>query len=65
MVNDFAERALCFLTEFNTGKITKDENQRQDLMQVVRHMRKLQVDAASSSERVTKKSIIATDYMKV
>lgn len=65
VVNDCAERALGLLTEFNTGTVTKDETQRQALLQVVRHMRKQQKAASSSTERCTKATISAVNYSKV
>jgi len=64
VINDCAERALGLLTEFNCGKVTHDEMQRQALLQVVRHMRRQQSAASAGTERCTKKSIINTNYKK-
>ena len=47
VTNDAAERAPGLLTEFHTASITKDENQKQLLFQVIRYMRKLNRDTAT------------------
>ena len=64
VVNDSAERALGLLTEFNDGKITKNEEQKQFLYQTITHMRKINKEMATSSERVTKKMLKFAEYSK-
>ena len=62
VVNDAAERALGLITEFNTGVITTSNEQKEFLCQVVLHMRKLQQEEATSTERVTKKAVRSIVY---
>ena len=56
VVNDASERALGILTDFHTGKVTLDSEQKQILLKMVSQLRQTQQSAATSLERVTKKS---------
>ena len=62
VIDDAAERALGLLTEFNTGTITKNENQKQYLYQVIRHTRKRNKEMATSRERITKRMLKTLNY---
>ena len=62
VVNDTAERSLGLLTEFNTGTVTKSEEQKQYLYKVIREMRRNQKNLATSRERCTKASIKKLTY---
>lgn len=61
VTNDCAERALGLLTEFSIDRVTRDEGQRQHLLQVVKEIRKRQADlldtpnASRTSKKVLKK----------
>ena len=56
-VNDAAERDLGLLTEFHSKTSPQNEEQKQYLFKVVKELRAQQGDLATSSERVTKKTI--------
>lgn len=62
VVNDSAERALGLITEFNSGQVTHDEDQKQWLYQVVQEMRRQQKEAATSTERCTKTILKTVHY---
>ena len=62
VVNDAAERALGLLTAFNTGRITKSEEQMQFVCQCVRDIRKKNSMLATSAETCTQQIIKAFEY---
>ena len=64
VINDSAERALGMLTEYHLNKITKNEEQRQHLLQCVKEMRKRQKGLLKDGkgERCNKKIMQAMSY---
>ena len=64
VVNDSAERALGMMTEFHVDRITRSEQQRQHLLQVVKEMRLRQKNLLKhqNDERCTKAIIKKIKY---
>ena len=48
--NDCAERALGMLTEFSVNRVTRDKEQRQYLLQVLKDVRERQKDLKESCQ---------------
>ena len=65
VVNDASERALGFITSYNTGLVTKNLNQKENLRTVVMDMRRTQHQGATSSERITKNNLKKAKKMRL
>ena len=50
VTNDCAERALGMLTEFSVDRVTRDKDQRQYLLQVVKELRERQKNLKESRQ---------------
>ena len=64
VTNDCAERALGMLTDYSIDRVTRDEDQKQWLLQVVKEVRKRQGDLieTQSSERCSKRVLKKMKY---